>query len=76
MLGASVLTLVEFIDLIAFIVYHQILRLTRVRKKKKEENEHLKMREVNGNGAREGQFADFWVKNDGQCQFVWEILFW
>eukprot|EP00795_Rhopilema_esculentum_P012210 gene12210-2837_t len=59
MLGASVLTLVEFIDLIAFIIYHQILRLTRLKKKKKEETEQLKLREMNGNGAREGRFINF-----------------
>jgi len=58
MLGASVLTLVEFIDLIAFIIYHQVLRLTRLKKKKKEENEQLKMQEMNGN-TRQGQFPIF-----------------
>ena len=59
MLGASVLTLVEFIDLIAFIIYHQVLRLTRLKKKKKEESEQLKMREMNGNSTRPGQFINF-----------------
>lgn len=37
MLGASVLTLVEFVDLFLFTLYHQFLRLSR--KKKKKENE-------------------------------------
>ena len=36
MLGASVLTLVEFVDLFLFTLYHQILRLWR-RKKREEE---------------------------------------
>ena len=39
MLGASVLTLVEFIDLMAFIFYHQMLRLSR-RKKKDRKMKH------------------------------------
>ncbi len=59
MLGASVLTLVEFIDLLAFIIYHQLLKLTRLRKKKKQESIKLKNIEVNGNGTRDGAFADF-----------------
>eukprot|EP00794_Sanderia_malayensis_P005171 gene5171-5823_t len=59
MLGASVLTLVEFIDLLAFIVYHQLLKLTRIRKKKKEDSITLKNTEVNGNGTRDPAFADF-----------------
>lgn len=35
MLGASLLTFVEFIDLILFLIYHQVLRLYK--KKKSEE---------------------------------------
>lgn len=36
MLGASVLTLVEFVDLFLFTMYHQLLRLSRRRKREHE----------------------------------------
>ena len=38
LLGASVLTLVEFVDLFFFILYHQVLRLYRGRVRRRETN--------------------------------------
>ena len=39
MLGASVLTIVEFVDLFFFALYHQLLRLSRRKKKAGDEEE-------------------------------------
>lgn len=38
MLGASLLTFVEFIDLFLFLIYHQLLRLNKVKKEKESQN--------------------------------------
>lgn len=46
MLGASVLTLVEFVDLFLFTLYHQLLRLSKKKKKEHEVNE------ANNNSAK------------------------
>ncbi|XP_066918075.1 acid-sensing ion channel 2-like isoform X2 [Clytia hemisphaerica] len=48
MLGASVLTLVEFVDLFLFTLYHQLLRLSR---KKKKESEVKEANNNNSNGT-------------------------
>jgi len=50
MLGASVLTLVEFVDLFLFTLYHQLLRLSR-NKKKKESEEKKESNNNNSNGT-------------------------
>ena len=39
MLGASLLTFAEFMDLILFLVYHQLLRLQKQKNEDKEEDE-------------------------------------
>ena len=36
MLGASLLTFFEFIDLFVFLVYHQLLRLQKLKKEQKK----------------------------------------
>lgn len=46
MLGASLLTFFEFVDLIIFLLYHQVLRLNKNR-----EEESKKDTEKMGNGA-------------------------
>ena len=38
MLGASLLTFFEFIDLFVFLVYHQLLRLQNLKKEQKKNN--------------------------------------
>ena len=43
MLGASLLTFVEFIDLFLFLIYHQLLRLNKQKEKKEKERKESSM---------------------------------
>ena len=44
MLGASLLTFVEFVDLFIFLLYHQLLRLQKRKSFEKKENEEQELK--------------------------------
>ena len=69
MLGASVLTLVEFLDLFLFTLYHQFLRLSRKKKKKEEEEDEAS--EANNNNDEKSSSK---LLKNGKWWWWWRFI--
>lgn len=60
MLGASLLTFVEFVDLFIFLLYHQLLRLQKRKSFEKKQNEEQELKSFLWN--------NFWKGHEGKEQ--------